>query len=322
MAADQLERLKTAFAVTSGTQFGPLNGSDIGPPAPDKPKGDGKLPVRKKDTGSERDKFLSDADRIEKRTAALDAETAAIDLGTAARNKAKIAAELETVAKQVNAAAGLGANIITKEQRERIDALAEAYGRVAAKSEQAHSPLATFARESANLNKQLNQSGATALDGLTTGLASIVTGSKTAADAFKTLADSIINDLAKIAIKQAITGPLASLLFGSLGGTSGASSISLPKFAGGTNNAPGGFSLVGENGPELVNLPRGAQVVPNDVLRNNDGGGMNVTYAPSYTLHGTAEEIRQIKMQAAQDRADFSSNVVSTVRRARTSRAL
>ena len=35
------------------------------------------------------------------------------------------------------------------------------------------------------------------------------------------------------------------------------------KFANGTNNFMGGLALVGENGPELVNLPRGASVTPN-----------------------------------------------------------
>jgi tape measure domain-containing protein len=38
-------------------------------------------------------------------------------------------------------------------------------------------------------------------------------------------------------------------------------------FASGTDSAPGGLSMVGEKGPELVNLPRGAQVIPNDILR-------------------------------------------------------
>jgi hypothetical protein len=37
----------------------------------------------------------------------------------------------------------------------------------------------------------------------------------------------------------------------------------IPKFADGTNFAPGGLALVGERGPELVNLPRGSQVIPN-----------------------------------------------------------
>jgi tape measure domain-containing protein len=36
----------------------------------------------------------------------------------------------------------------------------------------------------------------------------------------------------------------------------------LPGHAMGTNFAPGGWSLVGERGPEIVNLPRGAQVIP------------------------------------------------------------
>ncbi len=40
----------------------------------------------------------------------------------------------------------------------------------------------------------------------------------------------------------------------------------------GTNYWPGGLSWVGENGPEVVNLPRGASVTPNHKL----GGGTNV----------------------------------------------
>lgn len=37
-------------------------------------------------------------------------------------------------------------------------------------------------------------------------------------------------------------------------------------FAGGTDYAPGGLSLVGEHGPEIINVPKGAQVIPNEVL--------------------------------------------------------
>lgn len=37
----------------------------------------------------------------------------------------------------------------------------------------------------------------------------------------------------------------------------------IPGFASGTRNAPGGLSLVGENGPEFVHLPKGARVIPN-----------------------------------------------------------
>lgn len=37
----------------------------------------------------------------------------------------------------------------------------------------------------------------------------------------------------------------------------------IPGFATGTRNAPGGLSLVGEEGPELIHLPQGAKVIPN-----------------------------------------------------------
>ena len=40
-------------------------------------------------------------------------------------------------------------------------------------------------------------------------------------------------------------------------------------FASGTDFAPGGMSLVGENGPEMVNLPTGASVTPNSALRGS-----------------------------------------------------
>lgn len=45
-------------------------------------------------------------------------------------------------------------------------------------------------------------------------------------------------------------------------------SIPIPGFANGTRSAPGGMAVVGERGPELVNLPRGSQVIPNHQLRS------------------------------------------------------
>jgi TP901 family phage tail tape measure protein len=44
-------------------------------------------------------------------------------------------------------------------------------------------------------------------------------------------------------------------------------------FASGTNYAPGGMSLVGEQGPELLNIPRGSQVINNASLNGMLGGG-------------------------------------------------
>lgn len=52
----------------------------------------------------------------------------------------------------------------------------------------------------------------------------------------------------------------------------------VPAYANGTRFARGGLSLVGERGPELVNLPRGASVTPNNEL---GGVGGVATIVPS-----------------------------------------
>jgi hypothetical protein len=82
----------------------------------------------------------------------------------------------------------------------------------------------------------------------------------------------------------------------------------LPAFASGTNFAPGGLSLVGERGPELVNLPRGAQVIPNHVLDNlanmgvpKLGGGQTINVRLSMDLTGVNgdETLRRVAADAA-----------------------
>lgn len=72
---------------------------------------------------------------------------------------------------------------------------------------------------------------------------------------------SIWQDLLKAILHQKLIEPLTKGLsswFPSIG--------SLFGFANGTQYAPGGLALVGERGPELVNLPRGAEVIPNHAL--------------------------------------------------------
>lgn len=57
-------------------------------------------------------------------------------------------------------------------------------------------------------------------------------------------------------------------------------------FAEGTNFAPGGLSLVGERGPELVNLPRGSQVFNNRQSSNMMGGGAVLIKFQNGSLEG------------------------------------
>jgi hypothetical protein len=46
----------------------------------------------------------------------------------------------------------------------------------------------------------------------------------------------------------------------------------IPGFATGVRNFSGGLAVVGENGPELVNLPRGSDVIPNNELPSSFSG--------------------------------------------------
>lgn len=81
-----------------------------------------------------------------------------------------------------------------------------------------------------------------------------------------------------------IAGGVAAALF-----TKAIGSIGVKGFARGTPYAPGGMALVGEQGPELINLPRGSQVFPtpktNAMLSGMGGGGMSVS--GEFTVRGT-----------------------------------
>ncbi|WP_088187540.1 phage tail tape measure protein [Desulfosporosinus sp. FKA] len=62
-------------------------------------------------------------------------------------------------------------------------------------------------------------------------------------------------------------------------------------YATGTNYAPGGWSLVGENGPEIVNLPRGSQVIPNGRLGGTGNTVINIYPQPGQSAREIAQEV-------------------------------
>lgn len=83
--------------------------------------------------------------------------------------------------------------------------------------------------------------------------ANIVTGAQSARDAIGGLLQSFANQAAQAAF---------STMFSMI-----------PGFANGTHYAPGGLAIVGERGPELVNLPRGSRVHTAERTRAMLGGG-------------------------------------------------
>jgi hypothetical protein len=85
--------------------------------------------------------------------------------------------------------------------------------------------------------------------------------------------------LAKIAQEQLFLNPTAAIAAGVglviLGGVL-RGLMAKNAFATGTSFAPGGMALVGERGPELVNLPRGSQVIPAAQTASMIGGRNSV----------------------------------------------
>ena len=125
-------------------------------------------------------------------------------------------------------------------------------------------------------------------------LGNVLTGAAKFGDVFKGIFQTLANGVkamgeqliqvgvlalaAKVSLSQLFANPAASIAVGialvALG--QALSNLSTNKFAVGTNFAPGGMALVGERGPELVNLPRGSQVVPAAQTSAMLGGRQNV----------------------------------------------
>ncbi len=76
-------------------------------------------------------------------------------------------------------------------------------------------------------------------------------------------------------------------------------------FADGTDYSPGGMAWVGERGRELVNLPRGSQVVPNHKLNQVGGGGNSgprtVRHEYNITVSGNGDKELMERMRMMAD---------------------
>jgi len=134
---------------------------------------------------------------------------------------------------------------------------------------------------------------------------------------FKGLADSILADLTRIAIKQSITGPLSQALnlgagTGSSGGDIFSTLFSLgsslfggaPARAAGGNVSAGGLFKVNEKGPELLKVA-GSQYLmmgdrPGSVTPNNAIGGktVNVTVNQSFASNTSRATVAQAAANA------------------------
>lgn len=101
--------------------------------------------------------------------------------------------------------------------------------------------LANYANESANIFNSIGSAFGNAFRGMGDSLTQFVMRGKLD---FKSLADSIIQDMVRIAIQQSITGPLANILGGAIGsiGVPSAASIGITGVRPGLSLADGGYT--------------------------------------------------------------------------------
>lgn len=262
------------------------------------------IPLKDKSGGSEAaDSFERVEEQIRRHTASVQADTIAVSLNNAAQ------AQLRSEFQLLNAARRDGD--ITEEQLANYTRLRESMSALQALdqagialaparrqafievSEAARGSVAAFdsARDAV---QKLNSASSQIGSALSTAFAdAVVEGKK-----FSEVMDSLLKTLEKAAINSVFSSLFNAPSSGGLSPFAGLFKGIIPGFAGGTDYAPGGLAWVGERGPELVNLPRGAQVVPNDVVRANSGSSVsNVFHVAGDVSQDTINRLQRMIMQ-------------------------
>lgn len=127
-------------------------------------------------------------------------------------------------------------------------------------------------------------------------------------------------------------GGLIGSLFGGLGSASFVPNTTFSAFlglAGGTDYAKGGLTVVGEKGPELLQLPAGAGVSSNfetsRMLAGLGGGGDTINAPVSIAIDATGADaagLDRVAREVAKLKAELPSRIVETVTDARKRRII
>jgi len=227
----------------------------------------------------------TDAERKDIALRILDAEDAYLrsklesviankDLAKAVRDQAEIALNA------LNASAGARREVVSRQN----ETASERY-------------LRDLNKTPAQINEAIEAIKIDGLQALNNQIADAIVNFKSMGDVFANVIKQMIADLIRLQLQKSLIAPLAKFLglgdsstpgLGSLGssiakiGNALGGIKGIGKNANGTSFWRGGPTLVGERGPELVDLPRGARVTPNSDLGGLGGlGGGKVEIVPS-----------------------------------------
>lgn len=262
---------------TPAAKVEPISIEDYTVPASDKKKKAGSKAVSK----SADQKIDDDIQSVKDRTAALVAETAAVGLSYQEGEKRKISLELEqaALAKLRDEAIKKGETDlsgiqISEDQRQKIDAISEAYANQAEEL-----------RKVQEQHEKVEQASNEFYEATKGGLIGAITGANSLGEAL----DGILMKLEEMLLNSAFDALFQPASGSSSGGTFGNifSSIGnfLTGYASGTNFAPGGLAVVGEKGPEIVDLPRGSKVIPNHAISSSGRAGSQRPTKADFTIN-------------------------------------
>lgn len=209
--------------------------------------------------------------------------------------------------------------LINEFQKKSIDSYKDYYTQIELRQKSfslgASEALNNYYDESQNVFKQTQDAVSNAFKGMEDVLVNFV---KTGKLDFKSLVDSIIGDLARIVIKQQITGPLAGALSQALGvgGSSGPSTSEMGVFdtfikglagarASGGPVGTGGTYLVGERGPELFTPNTSGKIIPNHEL----GGGGSTGGDSYFFTVGDVATVSMLKQAIAGSQAQAANRL-------------
>ena len=150
-------------------------------------------------------------------------------------------------------------------------------------------PLEQFADGIKTVEDSMQDIALRGLSKLEDGLVGLVQGTKSASDAFRDMASSIINDMIRMVIQRQITAPLAGALNNVIGAAFGGAAVPATQRAIGGSVQSGRTHLVGERGPELFIPSASGSIVPNNAM----GGGGGVTVVQNINVStGVQQTVR------------------------------
>ncbi|MER8664403.1 phage tail length tape measure family protein [Mesorhizobium sp. M1148] len=279
------------------------------------------------------DRFAEDLQSIRDRTTALTEEYNALGLSFEAQTERKTALDLEqTALKQVREEARKKGDAdwqnvqLSPAQVAAINSVSDAYAKQADELRKA--------QEMQDLQRDVLKGAFDDLRGaLDDGKLDWQDFAKIAENALDKIIDKIENDLIDAIMQASNAGGGGGILGGILGlltGGGGSSfnptpggfsqMLGIPGYANGTNNHPGGLAIVGEKGPELLNLPRGSQVIPRvpSIQANSSSQSNSIVFAPQISVQGgNGDSGQQVTAALKAYQKDFTMNVVKALREAK-----